>query len=65
MKVNEKEIRRGREYYVEMEEGVTLRNRKRTAELMDCSGVVRGVELVSHGRLRWYGLRCVLCRVTI
>jgi len=34
--------------------GVTLRDRKRTAELVDCL-VVSVDEVVCHGRLRWYG----------
>jgi len=37
--------------------GVTLRDKKRTVELMNCLGVV-SVELqevISQGRLRWYG----------
>jgi len=34
--------------------GVTLRDRKRTAELLDCLGVVSVDELVTRGRLGWY-----------
>jgi len=32
----------------------TLRDRKRTVELMDCLGIVGMEEVVSQGRLRWY-----------
>jgi len=35
--------------------GVTFWDRKQTAELLDCLGVVSVNEMVSHGRLRWYG----------
>jgi len=33
---------------------LTLRDRTRTAALMDCVGVVSVEEVVRHGRLRWY-----------
>jgi len=38
--------------------GVALRDRKRTAELIDCLGVVSVEEVVNRGRIRWYGRAC-------
>jgi len=35
--------------------GVTLRDKKWTADLMECLGVAGVEEVLSHGRLRWYG----------
>jgi len=35
--------------------GVTLRDRKRTAELVNCLGVENVEQIVGPGQLRWYG----------
>jgi len=35
--------------------GMSLRDRKRTSELMDYMGVVSVDEVANRGRLRWYG----------
>jgi len=50
-----KRLRRAENNMLRWMSGVTLRDRKQTAELMDCLEVVSVEEVVCCRRLRWYG----------